>query len=332
MARFNELLGSEFTASWRFARDDDRFSLVDVSRSNTFVDARYFTTLSEGLRSGEMGFAFSTHLPEAAQRNTPMHFRSARETLNGKVTMLRTAGLARSAYARLLPPLERTIALHDSFGIADHRQLRTLICDGPLVLCYLNAIQESPFTPRQRYLYTQAAALLGRRNRLDHQLSSMAGLRGALDVALAALGRAAYILDVRGVAVHANALGIDALERDPFLSACLADPRARELAGYDAMPIDVAGLPKSVLVTRRYADLRELAMALADEVHLGERARDVFALAAAGESTKSIASRLVLAENTVEYHLTVIYRRLGVGSRAEMQQALLERALQRGRS
>ena len=39
MARFNQLLGTEFSASWRFARNNDQFSLTDVTRSNAIVEA-----------------------------------------------------------------------------------------------------------------------------------------------------------------------------------------------------------------------------------------------------------------------------------------------------
>jgi NarL family two-component system response regulator YdfI len=51
-------------------------------------------------------------------------------------------------------------------------------------------------------------------------------------------------------------------------------------------------------------------------VELTEREREVLAAAARGERTKEIAARLGISERTVKAHLTNLYNKLGVDSRA----------------
>ena len=55
---------------------------------------------------------------------------------------------------------------------------------------------------------------------------------------------------------------------------------------------------------------------------LTPRQRQVGALAAMGKSNHAIAQELFLSVKTVETHLTVIYRTLGVSTRAELGPAL----------
>ena len=50
---------------------------------------------------------------------------------------------------------------------------------------------------------------------------------------------------------------------------------------------------------------------------LSEREQDVFQLLLQGRSNKEIASSLEISTKTVEEHLTSIYRKIGVQSRAE---------------
>ncbi|MFA9430062.1 response regulator [Egicoccus sp. AB-alg2] len=50
---------------------------------------------------------------------------------------------------------------------------------------------------------------------------------------------------------------------------------------------------------------------------LSDRERELLAAVAAGESTQRVAARLHLSPKTVRNHLTSIYAKLGVGSRAE---------------
>ena len=93
----------------------------------------------------------------------------------------------------------------------------------------------------------------------------------------------------------------------------------------EVVQIEETGNASRFLVLRRRAELADVAAVVASELGLSTRGRQVIERIAVGESTKIIAMRLGIATNTVEYHLTVIYRRLGVSSRAELQRVLGER-------
>jgi len=61
---------------------------------------------------------------------------------------------------------------------------------------------------------------------------------------------------------------------------------------------------------------RAAPSSLADAIELTEREREVLAAAARGERSKEIADRLSISERTVKAHLTNVYNKLGVDSRA----------------
>lgn len=63
---------------------------------------------------------------------------------------------------------------------------------------------------------------------------------------------------------------------------------------------------------------------------LTEREREVLAAAARGERSKEIAHRLGITERTVKAHLTHIYNKLGVDSRAAAVAAAVQRGLLEG--
>ena len=329
MGRLNELVGADFTTSWGFERDHDRTSLVDVARSSSYVSISYFDTLSEGLRTGDMGFLFSLRVPEPAQRNRPVMIGAhmARSVPRG---FAKRMGLTPQAVASLQRGYAATMEHMERHGVAHHTQLRTVICDGALAIGYLNVILPHTFSARQRRLYALAAEALRRRLVLGRRLAMVTAVKASLDVALEALGRAAFVIDPAGAVLHANTLGELALQTDRALPATFSQLLHGRTTDFELVPIDVAGLRKAYLVMKRTADLAELASGIATELGLGDRGRAVFVLAASGEPTKAIATRLDLAENTIEYHLGVIFRRLGVASRGELYQLLLERAL-RGR-
>jgi DNA-binding NarL/FixJ family response regulator len=60
---------------------------------------------------------------------------------------------------------------------------------------------------------------------------------------------------------------------------------------------------------------------------LSARELDVLRLLVAGSSNKAIASQLGLSENTVKSHISHIFGKLGVQSRAEAVAAALQRGL-----
>jgi len=258
----------------------------------------YFDKLASGVRSGEMSFLFSARAPEREQRNTPLVIDGARKALTLKRDNAVKFGLSRAKHRALLPGLESLIALHDRYGIADDWQHRTLICDGPLVLCYFNSLHSRAFTRRQRMVYGKVVELVRRRALLDHRLAGASACRATLDAALETLGRAAFVLDERGHVLHANALGIAALDHDADLVTRLQSLEPGASAAFESIPIDEPGITPRLLVLSRTADLDEVADVVATELKLGPRTRQVLRCLVKGEPTKTIADRLGIADNT----------------------------------
>ena len=59
--------------------------------------------------------------------------------------------------------------------------------------------------------------------------------------------------------------------------------------------------------------------------HLGPREAEVLSLLIAGQRNREIAANLGISENTVKFHVAKIFRKLGVGSRAEATAFVLAR-------
>jgi DNA-binding CsgD family transcriptional regulator len=67
------------------------------------------------------------------------------------------------------------------------------------------------------------------------------------------------------------------------------------------------------------------------ETALTKREREVVEYVAAGRSNREIAGQLMLSERTIKYHLTRIYRKLGVAGRTEAAKFVHGHGLMRGR-
>jgi DNA-binding CsgD family transcriptional regulator len=88
------------------------------------------------------------------------------------------------------------------------------------------------------------------------------------------------------------------------------------------------GLDATLVAEQAAAELtaaggRSRRRALSGPDSLTPAERRVARLAAAGQTNRAIAAQLVVAEKTVQFHLTNAYRKLGVESRDELGQALL---------
>ena len=71
-----------------------------------------------------------------------------------------------------------------------------------------------------------------------------------------------------------------------------------------------------ILVTEREIDFLNLG--------LTEKQSEIAAHVTYGESNQEIANKLKLAEQTVKFHLTNIYKKLGIKNRAELVQVFMK--------
>jgi DNA-binding CsgD family transcriptional regulator len=328
MAHLQTLTKAAMVTSWRFVHEQGRAVIDDVTIVGPMaLPRRGIVELVNSVRAGTIGFLFSSPVPEVAQRNHVMELPSIRSAIRLDHRRTRGLGITRSAKRAIQPGVDEAIRFYDRYGVADLGQMRILLCDGPLLLRYLSIVQSTAFTTRQRRVFGCGARLVHRRAVLDHRLAMAGADRAALDVLCEAIGRAAFVVDRHGLVHYANALGRGLLDQDGSVRHTIAGAVVGQPSEFDVHPIRESGVPLRYVVIRRRAELAHVAAAVAAELGLGERATEVLVCASTGESTKSIASRLGVATNTVEFHLTNIFRRLGLGSRVELHGTLSARAL-----
>ena len=96
---------------------------------------------------------------------------------------------------------------------------------------------------------------------------------------------------------------------------------AKAFLGKGIDPAEVAPVLRQVfegeVVTEAVGNSTGFAQRAADEFDLTSREREILEQVAAGRSNKQIAREFWLSEQTIKYHLTNVYRKLGVSSRTE---------------
>jgi DNA-binding CsgD family transcriptional regulator len=203
-------------------------------------------------------------------------------------------------------------------GVAKASQLRVLVCDGPALLGWVGAWRHGPFEPAHAEVLRALTKPLRTRLKLERQLSAGQQHRAALFAALDRMDVAAFLLAGDRIE-HMNPAGRSRLEREGA-STRAAIARLREAPSAVSFSVQASGLPALKLVLLRPSDrdgegkLRELAIAW----KLSRRQIDVLRLLSTGETNKGIASKLGCAEVTVEFHLSVLFRKTGTENRGEL--------------
>ena len=113
---------------------------------------------------------------------------------------------------------------------------------------------------------------------------------------------------------------------DPDLAAEAIRRGAKAFLGKRVDPAEIAP------VTLSPGSSSGAAKVAADEFGLTTREREILEQIATGRSNKQIAGEFWLSEQTIKYHLTNVYRKLGVGSRTEAARFAYEHGLAGGHS
>ena len=108
---------------------------------------------------------------------------------------------------------------------------------------------------------------------------------------------------------------------DPELAAEALRRGAKAFLGKAIDPADVAPVLRQVsegkVVTESFGTGAGESVRAAEEFGLTGREREILERVATGRSNKQIAAEFWLSEQTIKYHLTNVYRKLGVSSRTE---------------
>ncbi|WP_141588155.1 helix-turn-helix transcriptional regulator [Myxococcus sp. AB056] len=282
---------------------------------------------------GEPWGWFNPARPEPAQRNRALHFRSLTETETARQLPLHD--LSASEVGRRLGMSEeslestrerisaRSAAIFRQLGVENMQWLRTLVCDGPVLLGWVGLARAEPFTEREQRLLQALTPALQRRLTMETRLRESGLMSTALQVAMEALGRAAWIVSSSGRVVHANNAGRARLERhDPELMESLRrGAQGIPCSGPLTMtPLLTTGLPPHYLAidTGTASSAAARVQALSARWSLTARESEVLTHIIQGETNKSIAGRLGCAERTVEVHVTHLLSKAQVESRSAL--------------
>jgi DNA-binding NarL/FixJ family response regulator len=123
---------------------------------------------------------------------------------------------------------------------------------------------------------------------------------------------------------------------DPELAAEAVRRGAKAFVGKGVDPTELAPILRQVfegaVLTDSVGSGSSGAHAVADDLELTPRELEILERVATGRSNKQIAHEFFLSEQTIKYHLTNVYRKLGVGSRTEAARFAYERGLAGGGS
>jgi DNA-binding CsgD family transcriptional regulator/tetratricopeptide (TPR) repeat protein len=137
-----------------------------------------------------------------------------------------------------------------------------------------------------------------------------------------------YAAHARAVVDHDVALLADVVDRFEALDVLqFAAEAASELAdlrrGRDESRLAATAAQRSTALAARAGELHTPPLARGGGIEpLTPREREVALLAAGGRTSADIGARLGLSTRTVDTHLARIYRKLGIGGRAELARAL----------
>ncbi|MBA3457602.1 MAG: hypothetical protein H0T42_31260 [Deltaproteobacteria bacterium] len=206
-----------------------------------------------------------------------------------------------------------------------HSQPRALICDGPSLLAWFGALHPSTESRRQMRLLSALVPAVRQRLTLERQLDDAPRTANALRAAIEHLGSAAFIIGAHGAIHETNAAGRTLLTEDrteiaqALQNAVARRPNAREI---ELVPLVDRGVPTHFLaivrgdpVAERIASCVKLCVT---RWSLTARQAEVLALVARGLANATIAATLRVGERSIELHMTAIFDRAGLDSRAAL--------------
>jgi DNA-binding CsgD family transcriptional regulator len=257
-------------------------------------------------RSAEPYGFFDPHVPEASQRNVLVDLRARVPAKQLEASRV---------YRELIEPAR----LHR------HHIYRAVLCDDDLVLAWFGIYHPTPLTLDQRKQISVVLPALRKRLAQERMLSAAPLLSAALEAVLDHIAAPALVVGANGRLFEVNEAGRTLLAtRRADLSKAITAALANEEAPIpiDLTPLDSRGAKSHWLaVLRTRTEDSRVADALAraaSRLGLTRRQREVLEHVITGESNATIADALRVSERAIEQHLTAIFDRAAVDSRAAL--------------
>lgn len=289
---------SQTTSGWAIERFFSN-NLPNASRFRTLLRA-YLT------RTVDAFGWFDPNAPELEQRNR----------LVDTQALVARDELERSRiYREVLLPMR----MHE------HRVTRALLCDGEMFLGWFGVFHDAPLVPAQVSIFEAVLPRLARRIAMERKLESAPLVSAALDAVLEHIASPALVVSSQGriFEVNSAARALLATQRAEIASSIVATMANEPAAlAFDLTPLASHGAPDhwlAVLRTRS-ADSRvaQAISRVASRLKLTRRQRDVLSRVVVGESNATIAAALSITERAVEQHVTALFDRAAVESRAAL--------------
>jgi DNA-binding CsgD family transcriptional regulator len=257
--------------------------------------------------------AYNPLRPEPAQRNRVWTLADVRSALNNGE--LAEVPIVNAVYRR--------------FGLEKDEHLRVLVCEGASLLAYAALLQAAPFETRQRRILLRLVGPIRRRLSAERLLSGGTATRALLEAALEEIPAAAFVIGNGGAVLDCNSLGRAWLATDKRgrTEALRATTQGKRRGARDVRVtaiLDPAGASRFLVVRKADDRLRHACLLAVARWRLSRREADVLGLLVEGLTNRTIAAQLGVGERAVELHMTALFEKAQVESRAELLVRVLD--------
>lgn len=206
-------------------------------------------------------------------------------------------------------------------GLRGTRQVRALLCDGPVLLAWIGGFRHDEPSPADVELFGELIAPLRRRLVLERRLGDAQLSASGLAASLEAHGTPAFVASANGAVKHGNRAGLELLDQSPTLvGMAIRAAIGGEASTYAVTPLAARGMHRHYLLIARpaAANLEARLLAARLEWKLTGRQAEVLRRLAHGDANKDIAARFGMSARTVEQHVRDLTIKAKVESRLRL--------------
>ena len=301
------LLRSPIMLGYRLRHGDKRIEFERFTGSSE-AGAKHVqkveNLLDKPMATGRIDFAaYNPLAPQPEQRNQPLTLSMVRKWRGDK-------------------PIPTSECFPEIIGSHEFDHVRVVVCEGASMLGWVGAIRVEQYSPRELAILQVLTPHLQSRMKIERDMEGVTN-SNILQAVLDSFAGAAFVLGPTGAVLHANERGIQLWTQDAAqLLSSLRDavnwPESQNR--FQLSPLRMPGMKTHFVAVQRLPGIgAEQKVEVACRLwSLTRRQRQVLELISIGRSNKAIAAELNIAEVTVETHVTALFARAQVGSRAEL--------------